>query len=122
MVEADAGQVAQVLRNLIDNAIKFSSDKSTIKVRADYLSSANQIKVSVRDYGIGIPQDKHAEVFQKFWQNEDFVTRQNPGSGLGLALSKRLVELMGGQIGFTSSPNAGSTFFFTLPVGHIDKA
>ncbi len=122
LVNLDQLRFKQVLNNLIDNAIKFSADKSVIRVRIDHLQGLGQIKLSVRDQGIGIPPEKHGEVFQKFWQNEDFVTRKYPGSGLGLALSKRLVELMHGQIGFTSSPNAGSTFFFTLPIGHIDKA
>ncbi len=107
----------QVVNNLLDNAIKYSANDSEIKVRVDSLEAEGQVKVSVQDHGTGIPADKHSEVFQKFWQNEDFVTRQHPGSGLGLALCKRLVELMGGQIGFTSAPRAGSTFFFTLPLG-----
>jgi two-component system, NarL family, sensor histidine kinase BarA len=120
-VNLDPIRFKQVLNNLLDNAIKYSQDKGAIMVRVDELLGAEQFKVSVSDRGIGIPQDKHAEVFQKFWQNEDFVTRKYPGSGLGLALCKRLVELMGGQIGFTSAPKAGSTFFFTLPVGPLKK-
>ncbi len=120
-VNLDGLRFKQVLNNLLDNAIKYSQDKSEIKIRVTALDASQQVKVSVSDRGIGIPPSKHAEVFQKFWQNEDFVTRKYPGSGLGLALCKRLVELMGGQIGFTSAPKAGSTFFFTLPIGLIKK-
>lgn len=120
-VNMDPIRFKQVLNNLLDNAIKYSQDKSAIVIRIDELLASEQIKVSVSDHGIGIPHEKHSEVFQKFWQNEDFVTRKYPGSGLGLALCKRLVELMGGQIGFTSVPKAGSNFFFTLPIGHIKK-
>jgi signal transduction histidine kinase len=54
-------------------------------------------------------------VFEKFWQQEAFITRRSAGTGLGLTLCKRLVELMGGQIGFHSRPKLGSTFYFTLP-------
>lgn len=120
-VNLDPIRFKQVLNNLLDNAIKYSQDKGAIVIRVDELNGSDQFKVSVSDRGIGIPQEKHSEVFQKFWQNEDFVTRKYPGSGLGLALCKRLVELMGGQIGFTSAPKAGSTFFFSLPVGQIKK-
>lgn len=119
LVHMDLMRFKQVFNNLLDNAIKYSPDHGAIVIRVDALDSSKQIKVSVSDKGIGIPTDKHSEVFQKFWQNEDFVTRKYPGSGLGLALSKRLIELMGGQIGFTSAPKAGSTFFFTLPIGLI---
>lgn len=120
-VNMDLIRFKQVLNNLLDNAIKYSDDNGSIMIRVDELPGAEQVKISVSDRGIGIPHDKHAEVFQKFWQNEDFVTRKYPGSGLGLALCKRLVELMGGQIGFTSASKAGSTFFFTLPIGLIKK-
>lgn len=120
LVNIDPIRFKQIINNLIDNAIKYSPDSGAIMIRVDSLYSKQQFKVSVSDKGIGIPQDKHSEVFQKFWQNEDFVTRKYPGSGLGLALCKKLVELMGGQIGFTSAPRAGSTFYFTLPVGVTD--
>jgi two-component system, NarL family, sensor histidine kinase BarA len=120
-VNLDLIRFKQVLNNLLDNAIKYSDDKGAIVIRVDELEGSDQIKVSVSDRGIGIPSEKHSEVFQKFWQNEDFVTRKYPGSGLGLALCKRLIELMGGQIGFTSAPKAGSTFYFSLPIGNIKK-
>ena len=119
LVHMDLMRFKQVINNLLDNAIKYSPDNGAVMIRVDALENSEQFKVSVSDRGIGIPADKHSEVFQKFWQNEDFVTRKYPGSGLGLALCKRLVELMGGQISFTSAPKAGSTFYFTLPIGLI---
>ena len=120
-VNIDLFRFKQILNNLLDNAIKYSKDYGEITIEVDEIITSNEIKFAVRDNGIGIPIEMHSEVFQKFWQNEDFVTRKYPGSGLGLAICKRLVELMDGQIGFSSKPEFGSTFYFILPKGIISE-
>jgi two-component system sensor histidine kinase BarA len=115
-VVMDCLRYRQVLGNLLDNATKYSFNHGFIRLRVHTDPVAGAVTVSVEDEGIGIPPEHHGSVFEKFWRNEDFATRHYPGSGLGLALCKRLIELMGGSIGFTSEPDKGSTFFFTLPL------
>jgi two-component system sensor histidine kinase BarA len=116
LVVMDRMRYRQVLGNLLDNATKYSFNKGRIVLQLSIDTGADLVKVSVEDEGIGIPREHHTHVFDKFWRSEDFATRHYPGSGLGLALCKRLVELMGGRIGFESEPDQGSTFFFTLPL------
>jgi signal transduction histidine kinase len=111
----DAVRIKQVLSNLLDNAIKFTPEGGRITVRVHRGSVAGQLHFEVSDTGEGIAEDMQPLVFEKFWQQEAFITRRSAGTGLGLTLCKRLVELMGGQIGFHSRPKVGSTFFFTLP-------
>ncbi len=106
----------QVLSNLVDNAIKFTPDLGHITVRAQLNKKAQTVRFEVEDTGEGIPLDMQSHVFEKFWQNEDFITRRQGGTGLGLTLCKRLVELMGGHIGFESTPSQGSRFYFELPM------
>jgi two-component system, NarL family, sensor histidine kinase BarA len=115
-VVMDRMRFRQVLGNLIDNATKYSFNHGQIHVQVVADLAQDMVRVSVEDEGIGIPAEHHASVFDKFWRNEDFATRNYPGSGLGLALCQRLVELMGGTIGFTSEPDKGSTFFFNIPM------
>lgn len=109
----DSTKVVQVLNNLINNAIKFTQQGS-VTVRIE--RAGDGIRYAVTDTGPGIPADQHRLLFDRFRQLDTFATRSHEGSGLGLALAKELVELMGGRIGMESSPGAGSTFYFTLPV------
>lgn len=110
---SDPERVRQVIMNLVSNAIKFSTQGTvTVEVAPEEPGFA---RISVTDTGIGIAPEKQPLLFQKFAQAESSTTRRFGGAGLGLAISRQLVELMGGKIGFTSEPGKGSTFWFTLP-------
>ena len=113
--QLDPVRLKQVLSNLLDNAIKFTPHEGHIKVRGSLNQGRQNLRFEVMDTGEGIAEDMQPLVFEKFWQQEAFITRRSAGTGLGLTLCKRLVELMGGQIGFHSRPQHGSTFYFTLP-------
>lgn len=111
---ADPDRVSQVLINLLANALKFSPRGSTVKIRAE--DACDRIKFTVEDEGPGIALEDHEKLFLKFQQLDSSDTRPQPGSGLGLAVSKTIVELHGGNIGVDSAPGAGSKFWLTLPV------
>jgi CheY-like chemotaxis protein len=112
-VDGDSGRVRQVLLNLIGNAIKFTR-KGHVLIEIDNEAAA-EVRCTVTDTGIGIPADKQSRLFQEFGQADTSTTREFGGTGLGLVIAKRLIELMGGRIGFTSEPEKGSRFWFTLP-------
>ena len=86
-----------------------------------YLKDIHSIYFAIKDNGHGIPEEMHSHVFEKFWQNEDFITRVHGGSGMGLALTQKLVALMGGEINFNSASNVGSTFYFTIPIQTMEE-
>lgn len=112
----DHGRLRQILVNLLNNAIKFT-DKGEVSLSVSSKSidgNSRQILFEVKDTGIGIHKDKMDRLFQPFDQLERTISRKREGVGLGLAISKRLVELMGGQIWARSVPGQGSTFGFTI--------
>lgn len=120
----DAQHIQQVLINLIGNAIKFTKDGS-ISVTVDVVScegKMSRLRFSVQDTGIGIPDKFQSRIFERFAQAKDSSISQYRGTGLGTAISKQLVEAMGGNISFTSRENVGSTFRFELPLQVSDVA
>jgi len=115
-VVGDPTRIRQVLLNLLGNAIKFtaSGEIALTVTRDPEASDASGLRFSVRDTGIGIPADKLGSIFASFTQADSSTTRKYGGTGLGLTISKRLVELMNGRLWVESCPGQGSTFTFTL--------
>jgi signal transduction histidine kinase len=112
--QADERKFKQIVVNLLSNAVKFTPDGGKVDVAARNLGK--KIQIAVRDTGIGIAPEDHAAVFEEFKQVGRDYTRKAEGTGLGLALTKRFVELHGGEIRLESTLGKGATFTFTLPV------
>ncbi len=111
---ADPLRFNQILLNLVSNAIKFT-DEGTVTMRAN-IQSDNFIEIAIKDTGIGIPDDKLEIVFDRFRQVDSSNNRRYQGTGMGLAISKQLTELHGGQMWLESKFGQGTTFFFTMPI------
>ena len=115
----DEQRIAQVIANLLGNAVKFTPDNGIIKLSAKLLEEDKGIctlQISVADTGIGISFEQQKRLFQSFQQAESSTARKYGGTGLGLAISKSIVELMNGKIWIDSEPNKGSVFTFTIKV------
>ncbi|MBT3783841.1 hypothetical protein HOF92_02620 [bacterium] len=116
----DPVRLRQILTNLVGNAIKFTPKGYVkIRVRNKVQESTKAVLFSIEDTGIGIPQDRHSQIFDSFTQVDGSTTRQFGGTGLGTAISKQLIELMGGKIWLESEPGTGSKFQFQLPLEEI---
>lgn len=113
-VIADFSALERILANLLDNAIKFNKEGGEVLVEAKRKDDA--VEVSITDTGIGIPKDKISKIFTPLYQADATTTRKYSGTGMGLAVVKRLVEAHGGKIQVESEDGKGSRFYFTLPI------
>jgi len=113
-IVADERKFKQILLNLLTNAVKFTPDGGRVAVLAR--RAGDLLEVAVRDTGIGIAKDDQEAVFEEFRQVGRNYTNKQEGTGLGLALTRRFVELHGGTIRLESEPGRGSTFTFTIPL------
>jgi len=112
-LSVDSTRFLQVMSNLLSNAAKFSPMEGEVIVHTSTISN-NQIRISVQDFGNGIPDDFKDKIFSKFSQAGGIHTNQIGGTGLGLSISQAIIERMSGTISFESSKNAGSIFYFEL--------
>jgi signal transduction histidine kinase len=115
----DSQHLAQVIANILSNSVKFTPEGGNINLRADMLGEENgvcEIKISVRDEGIGISKEQQANLFKPFSQAESGISRNFGGTGLGLAISKNIVEAMGGRIFVESELGRGAVFIFTAKI------
>ncbi|MCL4264773.1 MAG: cell wall metabolism sensor histidine kinase WalK [Anaerolineae bacterium] len=125
-VWADRNRLAQIMTNLVSNANKYTPDGGKIIINAKIMEARKSsgalakdcVLVAIKDSGIGIHPDDFPKMFQKFFRSEDEKTRQAPGTGLGLTITKSLVELQGGSIWFESEFRKGTTFYFTMPTAN----
>ncbi len=115
-IEVDPDRLMQVMSNLLSNATKFSKPGSEVFIEAKVLGGS--LRVFVRDQGTGIPEEFRSRIFTKFAQAEGTDARRFEGTGLGLHITRKLIEAMGGMIDFESETGKGTTFFFDVPLVH----
>ncbi|MCP4536110.1 MAG: PAS domain-containing protein [Chloroflexi bacterium] len=114
VANVDVKRVDQVLRNLLDNAVKYSPDGGLVSVKGQ--ETTGQLLISVSDEGIGIPSSDLNRIFERFYRIDNEATRVVSGVGLGLAISRKIIKVHGGDMWVESVLGQGSTFYFTLPV------
>jgi PAS domain S-box-containing protein len=113
-IVADRDRIARVISNLLENAIRFSPEGGEVRIRVE--SAGGEARVSVVDHGIGIPPERQDQVFRRFYRAHAGTAHDYGGLGLGLEVSRAVVERHGGRMWFESAPGAGSTFHFGLPL------
>jgi len=119
LVSSDPARLRQIIVNLVGNAVKFTSSGGiTLSVRQESQDPEHvTLRFAIKDTGIGISPEKQKEIFSSFTQADNSFTRKYGGTGLGLTISRRLVEMLGGQIWVESEPGTGSSFYFTARLG-----
>ncbi len=120
LVVADEKRISQVIGNLLDNAIKFSPQGGQVTIRME--DQGDTYRISVIDQGVGVSPAYYDHIFERFYRVRNSASNQYSGIGLGLYVSKAIIEAHGGRIGLTSQQGTGSTFYFTLPKQQIDES
>ncbi|MCX6764602.1 MAG: ATP-binding protein [Candidatus Nealsonbacteria bacterium] len=115
-VKIDVEKINLVITNFLDNAVKYTPSKGEVKICLNFISKNKEIEFSIKDSGIGIPDRDKKRLFTKFFRSENAVRMETDGSGLGLFITKNIIEAHGGRAWFESEVGKGSTFYFTLPV------
>lgn len=113
-IQADYQKIQQILYNLLSNAIKFTKENGVIEI--GFKKQNDKVEIYVKDNGIGIDKKYHGKIFAKFVQLNNIYSKKESSTGLGLTITKELVELHGGKINFESTVDVGSTFYVTLPI------
>ena len=114
MLAVDKDALAQVLMNLLDNAVKYSNGRKDFEVEVE--SRSREVRIAVRDHGIGIPLSEQKKIFEKFYRVGSGLVHDVKGSGLGLSIVQHVVKAHGGRVEITSTPGEGSTFTIVLPL------
>jgi len=115
LISLDKEQIGIALENLVENAMNYTPEGGLVEMFLKFNPSAKEIECSVRDSGIGIPQEQQSRIFTKFYRSSNALHRETSGSGLGLFVTKNIIEAHGGRIWFDSIEGQGTTFYFTLP-------
>ena len=115
-VRADADRLAQVLTNLMSNAIKFSPPDGEVVIAVENEAKVNVVRITVRDHGPGISFDFKSRIFERFAQADATPARRKGGTGLGLSIAKQIIDRLGGEIGFADAPGGGTVFHVELPI------
>ena len=118
-ITMDANQIERVLINLVGNAIKFTPENGTITVKVE--ADNEKATLSISDTGVGIKEEDLGRLFDEFYRVDNAINQTVKGSGLGLALAKKIIDAHNGKIWATSKPDFGTTFYFTIPYEHIEK-
>ena len=113
-ITGDPEKMKLIVENLLSNAIKYTTKRGKIEVKI--VRKDNLLIFSIRDNGVGIPEEQHDQVFEKFFRSDNVVKYQTEGTGLGLYIAKNIIEQSGGRIWFQSIENVGSIFSFSLPI------
>jgi signal transduction histidine kinase/CheY-like chemotaxis protein len=123
-IKGDPTKIKEVIINLLSNAVKFTSSAGSINVDIRKLESdqdgITRVRFEIQDSGIGVTGEQKARIFEAFSQADTSITRKYGGTGLGLTISSRFIELMGGQLDLHSEPGEGTTFFFTLDFEEVE--
>lgn len=115
MALIDEGRIEQVLSNLIENGIKYTPKRAVIRISVSCLTKTKKLEIAVRDWGIGIEPEFQQEVFTRFYRIKNKMCKNVIGSGVGLSITKGIIEAHGGTIRLESEPGKGSCFYFTIP-------
>jgi two-component system, OmpR family, sensor histidine kinase ResE len=112
----DRQRIEMAMENLLDNAVRYTLSGGEILVEASFSEENKQIEISIKDTGVGIPKDQQDMIFSKFFRGENALKIETEGTGIGLFISKNIIEAHGGKIWFKSEEGKGTTFYFILPV------
>lgn len=115
----DTAKLSVVLSNLIDNAVRYNIKNGRVDILLERMTDRPYVKISVKDTGVGIPEEEINKLFSKFYRGTNVVQLEPNGSGLGLFIAKNIVQQHGGEIGAESELNRGSVFYFTLPLDKL---